>query len=69
MIFFWCNNLPAFYQAANVPQVAQVQCRRDYYQIPWPIVTRANATGVYSEEVLKVYAPFALGVLANIAPS
>ncbi len=69
LIFFWCNNLPAFYQAANVPQVAQVQCRRDYYQIPWPIVTRANATGVYAEEVLKVYAPFALGVLANIAPS
>jgi hypothetical protein len=66
-ILFWCNNLPSFYQAANVPQVAQVQCRRDYYQIPWPIVTRANATGVYSEEVLKVYAPFALGVLTNIA--
>ncbi len=65
-IMFWCNNLPAFYQAANVPQVAQVQCRRDYYQIPWPIVTRANATGVYAEEVLKVYAPFALGVISNI---
>ena len=67
-IFFWCNNLPAFYQSANVPQVAQVQCRRDYYQIPWPIVTRANATGVYAEEVLKVYAPFALGTITNIAP-
>jgi hypothetical protein len=67
-IFFWCNNLPAFYQSANVPQVAQVQCRRDYYQIPWPIVTRANATGVYAEEVLKVYAPFALGTISNIAP-
>jgi hypothetical protein len=65
-LFFWCNNLPAFYQSANVPQVAQVQCRRDYYQIPWPIVTRANATGVYSEEVLKVYAPFALGTITNI---
>lgn len=67
-ILFWCNNLPAFYQAANVPQVAQVQCRRDYYQIPWPIVTRANATGVYAEEVLKVYAPFALGTISNVAP-
>lgn len=66
-ILFWCNNLPAFYQSANVPQVAQVQCRRDYYQIPWPIVTRANATGVYAEEVLKVYAPFALGTITNIA--
>jgi hypothetical protein len=66
-ILFWCNNLPAFYQSANVPQVAGVQCRRDYYQIPWPIVTRANATGVYAEEMLKVYAPFALGTITNVA--
>lgn len=68
-IFFWCQNLPAHYQSANVPQVAQVQCRRDYYQIPWPIVTRTNETGVYAEEVLKVYAPFALGTITNIAPA
>lgn len=66
-LFAWCNNLPAFYQSANVPQVAQVQCRRDYYQIPWPIVTRSNATGVYCESALKVYAPFALGTITNIA--
>lgn len=66
-IMAWCQNLPAYYQSANVPQVAEVQCRRDYYQIPWPIVTRSNATGVYSEEMLKVYAPFALGVITNIA--
>jgi len=66
-IMFWCQNLPVFYQSSNVPMVAQVECRRDYYQIPWPIVTRANATGVYSEEVLKVYAPFALGAITNIS--
>ena len=66
-IMLWCNNLPAFYQSANVPQVAQVQCRRDYYQIPWPIITRSNATGVYSEEVLKVYAPFGIATITNIA--
>lgn len=65
-IFAWCQNLPAYYQSANVPQVAEVQCRRDYYQIPWPLHTRANETGVYAEEVLKVYAPFALGVISNI---
>lgn len=68
-IFFWCQNLPAHYQSANVPQVAQVQCRRDYYQIPWPLMTRTNETGVYAEEVLKVYAPFALGTITNIAPA
>ncbi|MBE2197525.1 MAG: hypothetical protein IAE79_02870 [Anaerolinea sp.] len=65
-IMAWCQNLPAYYQSANVPQVAEIQCRRDYYQIPWPIVTRSNAIGVYSEEMLKCYAPFALGVLTNI---
>lgn len=65
-ILAWSQNLPAYYQSSSVPQVAEVQCRRDYYQIPWPIVTRSNATGVYVEEVLKVHASFALGVLTNI---
>ncbi len=67
-LFAWTQNLPAQYQAANVPNTAEIQCRRDYYQIPWPLVTRANQTGVYAEEVLKVLAPFALGVITNIAP-
>ena len=62
-----CQNLPAQYQSANVPMVAQVNCRRDYYQIPWPQVTRRQETGVYAEEVLQVYAPFAIGVITNIA--
>lgn len=66
-IFFWGQNLPAQYQSANVPMVARVNCRRDYYQIPWPQVTRRQETGVYAEEVLQVYAPFACSVLYNIA--
>ena len=65
-VFAWAENLPGYYQAANVPETCRVQCRRDYYQIPWPLVTRANETGVYAEEVLMCYAPFALGVLTNI---
>jgi hypothetical protein len=65
-IFTWAQNLPGHYQAANVPETCRVQCRRDYYQIPWPLVTRANETGVYAEEVLMGYAPFALGILTNI---
>lgn len=67
-IFTWAQNLPAHYIAANVPNTAEVQARRDYYQIPWPLITRANQTGVYCEEVLKCYAPFALGVIVNVAP-
>jgi hypothetical protein len=66
-LFCWAENLPAYYQAANVPDTAEVICRRDYYQIPWPLITRANETGVYSEEVLACYAPFALGIITNIA--
>lgn len=65
-MFGWCQNLPAYYQSANVPQVAEMDVRREYYQIPWPLVTRANQSGVYVEEVLKVYAPFAVGVITNI---
>lgn len=66
-IFAWAQNLPGYYQAANVPETAGVQCRNDYYQVPWALTTRANETGVYAEEVLKVYAPFALGTICNIA--
>jgi hypothetical protein len=62
----WCENLPAQYQSNNVPNVAEVKTRRDYYQIDWPLRTRQYETGVYAEEVLAVYAPFAMGVIANV---
>lgn len=64
----WTDNLPIQYQSANVPNVAEVHTRRDYYQIVWPLVTRAHQTGVYAEEVLAVYFPPAIGILNNIAP-
>ena len=65
-IIAWSQNLPAYYQSANVPNTAEIQCRRDYYQIPWPLLTRANQTGVYAEEVMKVYFPAALSIITNI---
>lgn len=65
-LFAWCQNLPAYYQSNQVPMVAEIQCRRDWYQVPWPIVTRSNATGVYSELVLKCYFTAALGIITNI---
>ncbi len=67
-ILAWGQDLPVQYQSNHVPQVAQVRTRSDYYQIDWPITTRQREVGVYAEEVLEVYAPFALGVLCNIAP-
>jgi hypothetical protein len=47
--------------------VAEVRARQDYYQIDWPVTSRNQAVGVYCEEVLVCYAPFAIGVINNIA--
>ena len=63
----WCEQLPAWYQSNEVPNVAEVMTRRDYYRIDWPLRTRRREFGVYTEEVLAVYAPFAIGILNNIA--
>jgi hypothetical protein len=63
----WAENLPIQYQSNEVPNVAEIKTRQDYYQIDWPIVTRQRQVGVYAEEVLAVYAPFAMGVINNIA--
>jgi hypothetical protein len=66
MILSWCENLPPWYQSNEVPAVAQMLLRRDYYRVDWPLRTRQREYGVYAEEVLAVYATFAMGVIANI---
>ena len=66
-IIGWADNLPIQYQSNEVPNVAEIKTRQDYYQIDWPIVTRQRQVGVYAEEVLAIYAPFAMGVVTNIA--
>jgi hypothetical protein len=65
-ILAYCERLPVWYQSNQVPNVAEVMTRRDYYRIDWPIVTRAREFGVYAEETLAVYAPFGVGILTNI---
>src|SRR6266481_602163 len=65
-IIGWAENLPIQYQSNEVPNVAEIKARQDYYQIDWPVVTRQRQIGVYAEEVLAVYAPFAMGVITNI---
>jgi hypothetical protein len=62
-----CEDLPAVYRSPNTPNVAEVIARRDYYQVDFPQVTRQAMTGVYSEQVLAVYAPFSTGIITNIA--
>src|SRR3954451_25002664 len=65
-IIGWAENLPVQYQSNEVPNIAELKTRQDYYQINWPVVTRQRQIGVYAEEVLAVYAPFAMGVITNI---
>ncbi len=66
-ILAYCEDLPIQYQNNNVSNVAEVKTRQDYYQIDWPLKTRAYETGVYAEQVLAIYAPFAMGMILNIA--
>jgi hypothetical protein len=63
----YAEELPAWYQNNEVPNVAEVITRKDYYRIEWPPRTRKREYGVYAEEVLAVYATFGLGVITNIA--
>jgi hypothetical protein len=38
----------------------------DYSEV-WPRTTRAQYYGVYAQETLAVYAPFAMGIITNVA--
>ena len=64
-IFFNSTEIP--YPLSGVDNVSFIRCRRDYYQIEWPVVSRQYVYGVYADEVLVSRAPFALGVIANVA--
>lgn len=57
------------YPISNLPAILQIQTRRDYYQLEWPLRTRKYEYGVYADEALKCYVPFAFGTLTNIAPT
>jgi hypothetical protein len=65
-ILAYAEQLPTYYKSNETPVVAEVLTRRDYYRIDWPLRTRQREYGVYSEECLAVYAPFAMGVISNI---
>lgn len=62
----YAETLPTWYQNNEVPNVAEVLTRRDYYRMDWPPRTRTREYGVYAEEVLAVYATFGMGVITNI---
>lgn len=64
MILLKTNEIP--YPLSGVGEVNLVRCRRDYYQIEWPFVSRQYVYGVYADEVLVCRAPFSLGLITNI---
>ena len=64
-VLFYTDRLP--YPLANVGNVVQMNLRQDYYQLEWPLRTRQYEYGVYADGVLQHYAPFALGIITNIA--
>lgn len=61
------DDLPIQFQNSNTPNVAEIECRADYYEMDWALNTRAYQKGVYVEEVLKVYFPAGFGIITNIA--
>lgn len=66
-ILYWSDTIP--YPLSNVRNVIQVKTRRDYYQIEWPLIDRTYQYGVYADELLQIYAPFAFGIRDGIGPS
>jgi hypothetical protein len=63
----YCERLPMWYQNNETENPFVMQLRRDYYRIDWPLRTRRREYGVYCEETLVPYAPFACGLITNIA--
>lgn len=63
-IFFYTDQPP--YPHSKIKQVAQIKTRKEYYQIEWPYKSRKYEAGVYVDELLQVYATFAMGAIGNI---
>jgi hypothetical protein len=63
-VLFFSKTLP--YPLSNVPNTIQMRTRSEYYQIEWPLRARRYEYGVYADEVLQNYAPFAFGATTNI---
>lgn len=66
MIIATCDQLP--YPVNEVGRVWQMRLRRDYYSIDFPQTNRSYPYGTYMDGFLQHYAPFALGIIGNIAP-
>jgi hypothetical protein len=64
MILFTAKSIP--YPMDGVSSVIEMDCRQEYMQKDWPERTRMYESGVYVDEVLKVYAPFSMALLYDV---
>src|SRR5579859_420301 len=58
---------PGTYPNSQVADTVEIETRRDYYQLEWPLRSRKYEYGVYVDETPVVWAPFVMGVINNIA--
>lgn len=65
-IYFHTQTIADKYPIGNVAECNRVKVRRDYYQKVWPEITRKYEYGVYVDEVLQCYTPFANGLLYDV---
>lgn len=64
MILFTSRTIP--YPLDGIASVIEMDCRQEYNQVDWPPRTRMYESGVYVDEVLKVYAPFSMALLYDV---
>lgn len=65
-IFFNLKTVTDKYPLANVSVPARIKARREYYSVAWPVTTRQRQYGVYVDEVLEHYVPFALALMQDV---
>ncbi len=63
-LIFYSRTNP--YPLSNVGQLIRSLCRRDYWQVDWPVVTLQRTLGVYFDKVLQMYFPPAFGAITGI---
>jgi hypothetical protein len=68
-ILFTAATLPPWYISSETPVVAEIIVRKDWNVRDWVQVTRSQDMGVYAQEALAIYAPFASAIICNIAPT
>jgi hypothetical protein len=54
------------YPLSNVPALIRSLCRRDYWQVDWPVTTLQRTLGVYFDKVLQMYFAPAFGVITGL---